>query len=173
MAVCGRTTINALSTGLSYTITCTEFDTNSYMMLSAVALTYCTNVRLNGITIEKSRGIGLMIVNDLGSNVNIESSIFGENNLHSDFSNGPMPNSQVYGGGGVYIIFRHVLCQTYSPTVLHFQNCTFENNTSNTSLHDHLYTNVQGKARVGYGRGGGVYVLFGNGIANISVFFSG
>ncbi|MGJ8945891.1 hypothetical protein AB9K17_23660, partial [Salmonella enterica subsp. enterica serovar Kentucky] len=78
----------------------------------------------------------------------ITSALFVENTLPQKYRNGT--EERYFGGGGVYIMFRHILQQKYSPTtVLRFQNCTFENNTANTSIHDHLYTNVQGEAREG------------------------
>ena len=128
---------------------------------------------LSGITIERSGGIGLMIVNRPGSEVNIESAIFNENRLHSGFSNRSESDSpEVCGGGGVYIVFRRHITEYNLPTMLQFHYCTFENNTATTSCYDHLYTDVQGKGRVGYGKGGGVYVLFDSHIRNISVLFS-
>ena len=149
----------------------TEFDSNIY--ISALTMIQCRNVELNDITIERSGGIGLMIVNHLGGEVNIESAIFRLNRLHSDYFNSSTSDSQVYGGGGVYVMFRYLLQQPYSPNgmIFQFQNCTFENNTAKTSHHDHLYTNVLGEAREGYGRGGGVYVLLSSGLRNVSVSF--
>ena len=117
----------------------------------------------------------MIIVNHLGSEVimSIESSSFKENRLHSDYSNRTVSQSQprVFGGGGVYVVLQGHTAQHESSTMLYFQNCTFENNTANTSRYDHLYTDVQGKGRVGYGRGGGAYVLFDSDIRNVSVFF--
>ena len=148
-------------------------DNNNYITLSALTVIYSRNVWLSDITIERSRGIGLMIVNHLGGEVCIESAIFKENRPHSYYLNRSMSDSsEVFGGGGVYVVFRHNTMQNNISTVLQFQNCTFENNTANTSRYDHLYTDVHGKARVGYGRGGGVYVLFDI-ATNVSVFFSG
>ena len=78
----------------------TEFENKTY--LSPLTLIQCGNVMLSGITIERSGGIGLMIVNRPGSEVNIESAIFNENRLHSGFSNRSESDSpEVYGGGGV------------------------------------------------------------------------
>ena len=149
----------------------TEF--NGKIYIAAVTIIHCRNVYLSDITIEWSRGIGLMIVNHLGGEVCIESSIFRENNLHSDYYNGSASDFQAQGGGGVFIVQQSYYLSTSTVTVtwLQFQNCTFENNIANTSRYDHLYTNVQGKAREGYGRGGGVYVLFSNDIANVTVLF--
>ena len=146
----------------------TEFDSNIY--ISALTIIQCRNVELNDITIERSEGIGLMIVNHLGGEVSIESAIFRQNRLHSDYFNS---YTSVYGGGGVYVMFRNIQEQPYSPNgmIFQFQNCTFENNTANTSHYHHLYTNVHGKARKGYGRGGGVYVLLSSGLRNVSVSF--
>ena len=149
----------------------TEFDSNIYV--SALTIVQCRNVELNDITIERSRGIGLMIVNHRGGEVNIESAIFRQNRLHSDYFNSSTSGSQAYGGGGVYVMFRNILEQPYSPNgmIFQFQHCIFENNTANTSHYNHLYTNILGKAREGYGRGGGVYVLLSSGLRNVSVTF--
>ena len=68
-------------------------------------------------------------------------------------------------------MFKHFPQQTYSPMIFQFQDSTFENNTANTSQYYSLYTNVLGKARKGYGRGGGVYVLLSSGLRNVSVNF--
>ena len=147
----------------------TAVDSNAY--LSALTIIQCGRIELSGITIERSRGIGLMIVNQLGSEVIIESAIFKENKLpiYDNYSNKSVSDSpQAFGGGGVYVAFGDTLRQS---CIVYFQNCTFENNTANTSLHNHLYTNVQGKAREGYGRGGGVYVLLSSGLTNITVSF--
>ena len=157
-----------------------EYDGDTY--LSALAIIQCGNVQLNHITIERSNGIGLMIiVNQTGAqdviNNTIESSIFRENNLHSDYiyySNKSISDldTQAYGGGGVYVVIVQTK-QIYLPvsTVLQFQNCTFENNTANTSCHDYTYTDVEGKARKGCGRGGGVYLILGSSTTNISALF--
>ena len=51
----------------------TEFDSNIY--ISALTIKQCRNVKLNNITIERSRGTGLMIVNHLGGKVNVNSAI--------------------------------------------------------------------------------------------------
>ena len=155
-----------------------EYDGDTY--LSALAIIWCGDVQLSHITIERSNGIGLMIiVNQTGAQdvINIESSIFRENNLHSNYiyySNKSISDldTQAYGGGGVYVAISNNIVQmkqTYLPvsTVLQFQNCTFENNTASTSCHDHIYTNVEGKAHEGCGRGGGVYLILDSNTANI------
>ena len=88
----------------------TEFDSNIY--ISALTIIQCRNVELNDITIERSGGIGLMIVNHLGGEVSIESASFRQNRLHSDYFNS---STSVYGGGGVYVMFRNIQEQPYSP----------------------------------------------------------
>ena len=149
------------------------FDNKTY--ISALTIIECRNVQLTGISIERSGGIGLMIVNHLGGEVNIESAIFKENVLHRNYSSRSVSDSpQVFGGGGVYVVI-HKNNNNISEynLLLHFHNCTFENNTANTSRYDHLYTDVHGKGSVGYGRGGGVYVVFDSNVRNVGVLFSG
>ena len=46
---------------------------------------------------------------------------------------------------------RHNITEYSLPTMLQFHYCTFENNTATMSHYDHLYTDIQGKGRVGYG----------------------
>ena len=146
----------------------TEFDSNIY--ISALTMIQCRNVELNDITIERSGGIGLMIVNHRGGEVSIESAIFRLNRQHTKYFNSTS-DLHMYGGGGVYVMFRNIQEQPYSSMIFQFQNCMFENNTAKTGHHNHLYTNVLGQAREGFGRGGGVYVLLSSGLRNISVSF--
>ena len=147
---------------------------NNKTYISALTIIECRNVQLSGISIERSRGIGLMLVNHLGGEVNIESAIFKENVLHRNYSSRSVSDSpQVFGGGGVYVaIHRNSNISEYN-LLLHFHNCTFENNMANTSCYDNLYTDIQGKGSGGYGRGGGVYVVFYSNVRNVRALFSG
>ena len=111
----------------------------------------------------------MIIANHLGSEASIASSSFNftATTLLELYLNLSLEYLEVMG---CTLLSRDALAtQNESSTTLHFQ---FENNIANTSRYDQLFTDVQGKDRVGFVRGGRVYVLFDSDITNLSVFFS-
>ena len=69
--------------------------------VSALIILNCSNVELNEIAIQKSTGIGLMILNHTGGRVSIISTMFVENKLPQKYRNGT--KERLFGGGGMYI----------------------------------------------------------------------
>ena len=136
--------------------------------ISAMIILNCSNVELNEIVIEKSMGIGLMILYHKEGRVNITSALFVDNTLPQKYRNDT--EERYFGGGGVYIkINRHgPLC----PIKFLFENCTFKNNTSYNIHYKLSYTDI-GESQENDGNGGGVYMYFGGGSVNIHVSFKG
>jgi hypothetical protein len=138
---------------------------NTY--ISAIAIFRGRDVSIEGLVIEKSKGIGLMIADHQGGTVTIDSSNFIENKL-------PIDNPtyrEVGGGGGVYVGgFEQDPPDSISMI---FTNCTFSENIAHTEYFDFLYTDDLGEPVTGYGLGGGVAILFNlRGLTNIDVLFS-
>ena len=142
------------------------------MYISALIILNCSNVELTEIAIEKSNGIGLMILNHTGGRVSISSALIAANTLPQKHGNGT--KSRVFGGGGVYIKFSS---GPIYPTTILFDNCTFENNTSSNTHYKLSYTGPGVEELTqdnnGKGTGGGVYMNFDGGSVNIHVSFIG
>ena len=135
--------------------------------ISALIILNCSNVELTEIVIEKSNGIGLMILNHTGGRVSITSALFAENTLSQKYGNST--KERLYGGGGVYMKFSG---GPIYPTTILFDDCSFENNTSNNTHYKLSYTDV-GDTQENDGNGGGVYMNFGGGSVNVHVSFTG
>ena len=132
---------------------CGSFYVNNYRsdhktLSSALVLFHCQCVEMHRVTITRSKGIGLLILNHHSGQVNIKSSKFKGNVLPREY----LTNS-IYGGGGVYILLTSSQLQktVYSPMMIHFHNCTFESNKANTKHYQFHYTNVVGESSTGYG----------------------
>ena len=137
--------------------------------ISALIILNCSDVELTEMVIEKSEGIGLMILNHTGGRVSITSTSFRRNTLPQKHRNYTNLKKSLLGGGGVYMKFsRGPIC----PTTIAFDDCIFENNTSNNTHYKLSYTDV-GETRDSNGNGGGVYMNFGGGSANIHISFTG
>ena len=131
---------------------------------SAVTILHSKDVTIERLTILKSLGIGLMILDHQGGTVSVESSTFIENQLSESDSN-------IRGGGGVYVgEFTHKPSQ---PITFKFENCSFEQNIAYTRYYDYLYTDDLGSPVSGYGLGGGAAILLERGLNDIHVLFSG
>ena len=131
---------------------------------SAVTILHSKDVVIENLTILKSVGIGLMIIDHQGGIVQVESSKFIENMISESDSN-------ILGGGGVYVGgFKH---QPPEPITFKFENCTFEQNIAHTRYYNYLYTDDLGKPVSGYGLGGGAAILLERGLSNMHVIFSG
>ena len=141
------------------------------IFMSALTLVHCSNVEINSLVIEKSRGIGLTILNHQGGRVSINSSIFRENELPQEY----ITTGKHFGGGGVYLLLGQFLSSPsrYSPMTIQFVNCTFLKNIAHTKHYSILFTDVSGKPQEGYGRGGGVHVSVKNSLDDIHVSFLG
>ena len=59
---------------------------DNQMFISTFYLVHCSNIEIDSLVVEKSRGLGMTILNHQGGRVNINSSLFKENqqsfNLH-------------------------------------------------------------------------------------------
>ena len=144
-----------------------NYDTVPY--LSALIVTHCLNVDVQNVVVEKSKGIGLMLVDHRGGEVVVRSSVFVENKLPSTYS----ATDSIQGGGGVFVQVGHLLNATdYSPMVIKFLGCLFENNTASTVCYPLVYSGVLGNVHEGYGSGGGAYVSIENNLANVNISFS-
>ena len=144
------------------------FKTKNNNFCSALTLIYCSDVKINGLTIAQSKGTGLTILNHQGGIVSIKSSIFKENSLPQSYvRNSILP---IFGGGGVYVRLDQLQGSSYSPMTFQFNDCNFENNTAHNKEISSLFTTGEQK---GYGEGGGVYLSIGHtsGISNVSVSF--
>ena len=140
---------------------------------SALTIIHCEEVEINRLVIERSMGIGLMIIGHQGSIVNVSSSTFKENRLLHEHSS-TLPSLTVWGGGGIYIEMKKAVNgSNWLTSDFQFHDCTFENNTANNSHYDYTYTDILGEVNEGFGRGGGVYVLLSSGLTNVSVSFIG
>ena len=130
---------------------------------SAVAILHSKDVTIESLTILKSVGIGLTILDHQGGIVQVKSSNFIENRISNS-------DSDTRGGGGVYVgDFMH---QPSEPITFIFENCVFERNVAHTMYYDYLYTDDWGKPVSGYGQGGGAAILLERGLNNVHVILS-
>ena len=143
-----------------------NFSDGDYKMYtSALIIVHCKNVELSDVAINCSRGLGMMMFDHQGGEVNITSTLFSENRMPQDFT------GDLYGGGGVYVSLKYFpRGHPQSVTVL-FQNCTFEMNVASTKVYKFIYNDIFGELRHGYGRGGGAYVHISSGYSNVNVSF--
>lgn len=140
------------------------FETEYCTSLSALTMFRCNNIELRELTIERSKGVGLMILNHNGGTVSVISTIFKENK--------PSKNNSVMGitypgGGGVYI---ELSGGQRFPISLSFENCTFINNNSSleSQIIDYRYGFLEGNDR----NGGGVYIIVKDGSHNVYISFA-
>ena len=133
---------------------------DNQIFISALTLVHCSNTEINSLVVERSRGLGMTILNHQGGRVNINSSIFEENQLSWE----QIVTGKKFGGGGMYILLGQFISgpHVYSPMTFQFVNCTFLRNTAHTEHYNILFTDVMGNPQEGYGRGGGVHVSMKN-----------
>ena len=132
---------------------------------SALTIFGCKNVQLCRIVITRSHGLGLVILNHQGGNVNINFSSFTYNDPKMNHSR----------GGGIFLKLDHVQSQNQEsaePMTFQFSDCIFANNIALNDDHycSHYYTVAMGNGR-GFEYGGGAYISIGGGLSNISVSF--
>ena len=136
---------------------------------SALTIVSCRKFEAKWMTIEKSQGIGLMILNHKGGMVNIHSALFKENKLPQKYA-----NESKLGGGGVYMLLGRILQDmSYSHMSFQFLNCTFKLNEAHAYYYNYIYSNILGETQEGYGRGGGVHLAFVRESQDVFVSFSG
>ena len=136
---------------------------------SALTIIHGRNVNLDKVVIERSKGLGLTILDHQGGEVNIVSSVFKENKVEET-------SVKQLGGGGVYIELEPncPTCPDVHKTFT-FEDCLFYNNTAitnDTLASSSVHTEVFNDKKQRNGRGGGAYVLLRGGTTNIRVLFS-
>jgi hypothetical protein len=143
------------------------------MFISALTLVHCSNIEIDSLALERSRGLGMTILNHQGGRVNVNSSLFKENQLPR--VQNLMITGRRFGGGGMYILLGQFLPgpHVYLPMTFQFVNCTFLGNVAHTQQYNILFTDVMGNPQEGYGRGGGVHVSIKNSIDHIHISFNG
>ena len=131
---------------------------------SALTILNCKNIDIDTLSIINSHGLGLAILarEYEQEKISIMSSNFKGNKL-------PQENftESILGGGGVYV----ELSQQLSSMEVVFDGCTFEDNTQQTKVFNHLFTNSFGEVQDGTGRGGGVDLYIRKGCKNVYVSF--
>ena len=138
--------------------------------ISALTILYSANVRIDQTVIRSSTGIGLMVVNHAGGDVNITSSSFEHNWLQwKQDAYSTNEKKHVWGGGGLYIKLIQFLPRSENATPISFliEKCTFLNNTSHTA-HFALW---HGNNSEDYGLGGGAYVIVRDNPIGVRVSF--
>ena len=125
----------------------------NYRYSSALTLRNCNNVEIRNFLIEKSRGIGLMILNNWKGNISIFRSNFTKNKIPQEFK------GRIYGGGGVYV-YSGFKWDSSLPISIKFEHCLFYKNVAYTKQYRSFYTDEFGKHQSGNGRGGGAYLAF-------------
>jgi hypothetical protein len=124
-----------------------------YKYSSALTLRYCNYVQIRYSIIEKSRGIGLIILNHRKGDINIFRSNFTQNKIPREFE------GKISGGGGVYV-YSGFAWKSDLPISIKFERCIFYKNVAHTRRYQSFYTDEFGVDQSGYGRGGGVYLAF-------------
>ena len=150
---------------------------NRMLFVSALTIFRCGNVLLNRVTIEKSTGIGLMILNHTGGGVNITFTVFKDNTLsqeHNTNNDADLePAEKLRGGGGVYIELSQNSSGLQVPIIFVFNNCLFKNNTSNISTYKLSYTEFEQDEGVwtNHGNGGGCYIAVLSNMVSVQIQF--
>ena len=122
---------------------------------SALAIVQSRNVNVNNMVIEKSKGLGLAVLDHQGdSRVSIISTIFKENKQPLEHNQLEVIEKQ-FGGGGVYLKLDSF------PTS---QN----ENTFTEFVHTDLLSDVEQRQ----GRGGGAYIYLKGDSTNVQVSFT-
>ena len=78
---------------------------DNHVFISAFHLVNCSNIEIDSLVVEKSRGLGMTISNHQGGRVNINSSLFKENQLPWE----QIVTGKSLGGGGMYILLGQFL----------------------------------------------------------------
>ena len=103
---------------------------DNQVFISAFYLVHCSNIEIDSLVVERSGGLGMTILNHQGGRVNINSSIFKENQLPREEN----ITGKSLGGGGMHILLGQFLAgpHVYSPMTFQFVNCTFLGNIAHT-----------------------------------------
>ena len=139
-------------------------ETEYPIILSALTVFRCNDVELRGLTIEQSKGVGLMILNHNGGKVSVISTTFKENQPPPKNNFSVMGTTYYYGGGGVYI---ELSGSQQFPITLSFEKCKFMNNTASliSQAIDFRDGFLSGNDR----NGGGVYVVVKDSAHNVHI----
>ena len=140
---------------------------------STLIMSSCSDVQIYQLTIEKSNGTGLMILDHRGGTVTVRSSTFRGNKLPQDHDNAVSDiSNSTFGGGGVYILLGKFQPEnSYSPMIFLFEDCTFERNTAYNKYLPYLSRDLRKDCH--YGEGGGVYLTMDKktGISDVNASF--
>ena len=136
--------IDNINTGISFM----KITKNCNLILEDLKIRHCSSikiansshVKIKNITIENSRGTGLVLVNNTGA-VQIMNSIFQNSKLDEKESSHP-DSEGLPGGGGLKIMIREMVTYT-------IKNCRFENNNASS--------------------GGGMFVIIHDNASNTNV----
>ena len=108
--------------------------TKGEIALAALLLQSVNSIRIINVTIQNSKGYGLLAVNMLGVSI-IESSVFLENNLQTKL------NNEV--GGNALIFYSHYHpCSTSDTVYLIVNNSYFLNGSSSSSSNFTVFSNL-------------------------------
>ena len=124
----------------------------------------CSNVTLERISVSETPGVGVVLYSTGGVNQII----------FSNFSNNTIGNDGT-GGGGMAIEFlycipgdakcsdgnpSHIPTNNYQDVTFHISNCSFEDNTGNSTNDSSAFIIPYSNHNVALGRGGGLGVVF-------------
>ena len=147
---------------------------NDKVYSSALTILQSGSVELNRVVIERSVGLGMMILERRGgSHMNVVSSIFKDNKLPVNHS--VEAPEQLFGGGGVYIeLFPSSEGSHNNTMMLVFESCQFLGNSAHidrSNCQRTAHSDVLGDAQRRNEQGGGAYVLIKSDAVNIYLSF--
>lgn len=140
---------------------------------AALSILHCKDVNASNLQVTKSKGIGLMIADHQGGNIQISSSNFTEN--IASVRHDPQCGGEMQRSGGVYIATGGFQQESSSSSVRYdFHNCLFaknmvNSNFPNNTFHSSLLTNTN---ELRPHQGGGVSLVFDNGVTNVQAMFT-
>ena len=136
-----------------------EYNSSPLTIQVAILFTSCKEIQLTRVHVIESNGTGVVIYNSMGV-VYIDKCTFSSNELSCE-------QETMYGGGGLIIECD----QVSSRSVYTIMNSNFSHNTA-SSGHFSYWPAINPGEYFGFGRGGGISVVFRGGAANNTVQLS-
>ena len=152
--------LNVIGCGMKHASSSTSNNGEFITHLNALYIQNSTDLLVSNVNISNSNGTGLSIV-DTNGTINIINSFFSYNSLTIPAELGTI----LSGGGGIYIEYTECApgvrgCNSHykfaNNSVIIIENCVFEYNIASYDFSNSLTANLDNRAYIGFGAGGGL-----------------
>ena len=152
--------LNIIGCGIKHTSSSTSNNGEFITHLNALYVQNSTDLLVSNVNISNSNGTGLSIV-DTNGTINIIDSFFSNNILTIPAELGTI----LSGGGGIYIEYTECApgvrgCSSHykfaNNSIIIIENCVFERNHALYDFTNSLTANLDNRAYIGFGAGGGL-----------------